>query len=201
MKHPRLLSLCLAFLFLLGFAACTDPDSGLNGPGGAQAKTYTVSYYYDEDGDGIALGEPDEIDTVEENRRAVLLSLAPTASSEIEGWYLRNEDGTMGAKWDINTPVTADIALIANWRTREFAVHYYVDGREAFSAMVPYGQPADDVYVLFPDECLYLDEWKAHIDAGEVFLGWQTENGVMWNFEEDTVKEKLMLLAVFGNAA
>lgn len=198
MKVRHLLLLCLALVFVFALSACPAPTPG---PAGPVVKTYTVAYYYDYDGDGIATGEPDEVDTVEENHRAVMLLLAPTASSEIEGWYVRNEDGTMGKKWDINTPVTSDIALIANWRTREYSVRYFVDGREAFSVEIPYGELTEDPYVLFPEECLYLDEWKAHVEAGETFLGWQNPAGEMFNFSEDTVTADLILSAVFGAAS
>ena len=197
MRVHRLFSLCLALLFVLALAACPSPD-GPDGPQGPSGKTYTVSYYYDEDGDGVATGEPDEVIVVEENGRAAMLSLAPTPSSEIEGWYVRNADGTAGEKWDINTPVTADLTLIANWRTREYSVRYYVDGREAFSVLIPYGQTTEDPYVLFPEECLYLDEWKARVEAGESFLGWQDTAGEMWDFATDVVQSDLTLVAVFG---
>lgn len=193
----RLLSLCLVLLFALSLVACQTPEQP-DGPGGHQGMTYTVSYYYDYDHDGIATGTPDEIDTVPEGNRAVMLSLAPTQQYEIEGWYLLNPDGSTGAKWDVSNPVTENIGLIANWRLRDYNVRYYVGGRELFLDVIPYGTTTEDPYTTSPDLCERVEEWQAELEAGRVFLGWQTADGKLWDFATDTVTYDVTLYALFG---
>lgn len=201
MKARLLLSLLLLLAFSLGLCACVDPAPTPDGPGGAQGRTYAVSYYYDRDYDGIADDEPDEIVDVPENRRAEMLSLAPTVKYELEGWYRVEADGTMGDKWDVNDLVTEDVRLIANWTVREYTVHYYVDDFEAFAVTNPYGEVTIDPHAIYPDACEAITEWKAQLDEGKVFLGWQTEEGERWDFDTDVVTWELSLYAVFGDPA
>ena len=200
MKGHRFLSLTLSLLFVFALAGCPAPD-GPDGPTGPSGKTFTVSYYYDYDQDGIAIGTPDEVDTVAEGRRAVMLTLAPSAEYELEGWYLLNPDGTTGEKWDLNTPVTEDIGLIANWRARDYFVHYFVEGRELWMDTIPYGETiVDDPHVSSREQCERVEEWKAQLDAGKVFLGWKTPDGKIWDFASDKVTYEMELHAVFGEA-
>lgn len=198
MKIRALLILCLSLILALAFVGCPAPEQP-DGPTGPQGVTYTVSYYYDENRDGLATGEPDEIDTVPENNRAVMLSLAPTVMHELEGWYRVNPDGTTGEKWDINNPVTENIALVANWRLRDYHVHYYVGALELWRDTIPYGYMTDDPYLAFPEQCERVDEWKTQLDAGKVFLGWHTAEGVLWDFENSAITQDVELYALFGD--
>jgi hypothetical protein len=184
-------------LFILALVGCPAPD----GPGGVQGVTYKVAYYYDDNHDGIATGEPDEVDTVPENNRAVMLSLPPLKEYQLEGWYRVNADGSMGEKWDINTPVTEDVSLIANWAPRDYHVSYYVSTLMLWQDTIPYGYKTDDPYLSSPEQCERVDEWKAEIDAGKVFLGWATEDGGFWDFGNDPVTGDVVLHAVFGEPA
>lgn len=199
MKGRLLFLLLLLLALALGLSACTNPSPSPDGPGGVQGKTYKVSYYYDYDGDGIVSGEPDEIIEVAEDSHAILLSLAPNAEYEIEGWYLLNPDGTTGKKWGVSDLVTEDICLIANWAVREYTVHYYVGTFEGWAVSIPYGTVTVDPYAVYPEECEAIDGWKAQLDAGKVFLGWQTATGEPWDFDRDTVVQELSLYAVFGD--
>lgn len=197
MKIRALLILCLALLCALSLVGCPNPEP--DGPTGPQGVTYTVSYYYDDNHDGIATGEPDEVDTVPENNRAVMLSLAPTVQYEIESWHRVNADGTIGEKWDINTPVTENVTLIAKWGLRRYHVSYYVGSFKLFMDTTPYGSVTDDPYLASPEQCERVADWKAQLDAGKVFLGWHTADGVLWIFEDNTVTKDVELYALFGD--
>ena len=195
MKMRRFLSLCLALLSLFALVGCPAPDAGP----GVQGVTYKVSYYYDDNYDGVATGEPDEVDTVAENNHAIMLSLPPTKTHSLEGWYRVNADGTKGEKWDINTPVTEDVALIANWVARDYYVRYYVGTLMLWMDTIPYGETTTDPYITSPEQCERVDEWKTQLDAGKVFLGWQTADGVLFDFENSTVTADVELHALFGD--
>ena len=45
-----------------------------------------------------------------------------------------------------------------------------------------------------------MEEWKAQLDAGKVFLGWKTPDGKIWDFASDKVTYEMELHAVFGEA-
>ena len=197
MKIRALLILCLALILALSFAGCPAPEP--DGPTGPQGVTYTVSYYYDDNHDGIATGEPDEIDTVPENNRAVMLSLAPTKKYEIVSWHRVNADGTIGEQWDINTPVTENVTLIAKWGLRSYHVSYYVGSFKLFMDTTPYGLVTDDPYLASPEQCERNDDWKAQLDAGKVFLGWHTAQGELWDFENSPITGDVELYARFGD--
>lgn len=88
------------------------------------------------------------------------------ANSLFGGWYTEG-----GAKWDFETSVTADVTLKAKWIE---GVNVSFDKNGAESADIPSQSFTKGGTATKPaDPTRY----------GYIFVGWETESGEIWNFE------------------
>ncbi len=117
----------------------------------------------------------DEADIISCYRAAATHEIAEGAKIQIDG-YLVNYKG--------DTPQFASGAVCKEFYT----VMYENDGSQ-------YG---DDVEVL---EGSYLAEPSEPTKTGYSFVGWETENGTLWDFGADQVSESMILTAVWNSEA
>lgn len=100
------------------------------------------------------------------------------------GWYL-NEN----TKWDFATmPVTEDIVLEAKWQLVTFTVTFKVMNLETKEYEIYFTTTAAyQSLISCPDTPSIGDNYQFH--------SWRTEQGEIWNFNDDIVTENLTLRA------